>query len=131
MRISDWSSDVCSSDLVPLDRLLSDAHAQGIARSIDMSRAGDVPDAAVTGRASPDTTYVCVTDTWGNGFSATPSDSTMLVTPMVPGLGFGLSDRGPPASLAPAHPNCVPPGKRPRLPHNPGIVPGRRPKVAS
>src|SRR3546814_18033427 len=75
MRISDWSSDVCSSDLVPLDRLLSDAHAQGIARSIDMSRAGDVPDAAVTGRASPDTTYVCVTDTWGNGFSATPSDS--------------------------------------------------------
>src|SRR3546814_18308823 len=43
---------------------------------------------------------------------------------MVPGLGFGLSDRGLQASLDPENPNCVAPGKRPRLTPNPGIVLG-------
>ena len=57
-------------------------------------------------------------------FSATPSDSTILVTPMIPGLGFGLSDRGLQASLDPADPNCVAPGKRPRLTPNPGLMIG-------
>src|SRR3546814_9936987 len=35
MRISDWSSDVCSSDLLPAEALGGDAGADAFARSID------------------------------------------------------------------------------------------------
>jgi gamma-glutamyltranspeptidase/glutathione hydrolase len=108
---------------VPMERLLSDAHAAQKAASIDMRQAQDPRDAdAVVGQSGPDTTFVCVVDDAGNAFSATPSDSTMLVTPIFPDLGFGASDRGLQASLNPRDPNAVAPGKRPRLTPNPGIV---------
>ncbi|WP_454855472.1 gamma-glutamyltransferase family protein [Rhizobium binxianense] len=105
--------------------LLSDAHAAELASGLDpyhRTAENDVPPRL--GRRSPDTTYVCVVDRHGNAFSATPSDSTILVTPMIPGLGFGLSDRGLQASLDPADPNSVAPGKRPRLTPNPGLMIG-------
>jgi gamma-glutamyltranspeptidase/glutathione hydrolase len=108
---------------VPLDRLLSADHAARHRAEIDMRRAADpVADAPLLERTSPDTTYVCVVDADGNAFSATPSDSTMLLTPLVPGLGFAPSDRGLQASLDPADPNSIVPGKRPRLTPSPAIL---------
>jgi len=110
---------------VDTDRLLSEEHAAELAEGLDpyhQAEGGD--ECPRLGRRSPDTTYVCVVDRQGNAFSATPSDSTILVTPMIPGLGFGLSDRGLQASLDPADPNSVAPGKRPRLTPNPGLMIG-------
>lgn len=110
---------------VDTDRLLSDAHAaERVAGLVPDHRDPESADAAKDGVRSPDTTYVCVVDRHGNAFSATPSDSTIVSTPMVPGLGFGLSDRGLQASLDPGDPNCIAPGKRPRLTPNPGLMIG-------
>jgi gamma-glutamyltranspeptidase/glutathione hydrolase len=110
---------------VPMKRLLSEDHARRHAERIDMGRALDpLASPARLGIPGPDTTYACVVDGNGNAFSATPSDSTMLVTPMIAELGFGISDRGLQASLDPDDPNHVAPGKRPRLTPNPGLVLG-------
>jgi gamma-glutamyltranspeptidase/glutathione hydrolase len=110
---------------IDTDWLLSDGHAAELTGGLDpYNRAADSDVLPRPGRRSPDTTYVCVVDRHGNAFSATPSDSTILVTPMIPGLGFGLSDRGLQASLDPSNPNCVAPGKRPRLTPNPGLMVG-------
>lgn len=110
---------------VPLDRLLSKGHARDLLRQAGLAeRDGDPPDPGRIHALTPDTTYVCTVDRWGNAVSATPSDSTIIFTPMVPGLGFGVSDRGHQASLDPADPNCVAPGKRPRMTPNPSMVRG-------
>ena len=76
---------------------------------------------AASGPEPPDTSYLCVMDTEGNAFSATPSDG-VLDTPVVPELGFIVSPRGKQFWLDPEHPSCVAPGKRPRLTPNPGLV---------
>lgn len=73
------------------------------------------------GPDSPDTSYICVVDIDGNAFSATPSDGA-LETPLVPGLGMIISDRGRQAWLDPDHASCVAPGKRPRLTPSPGLI---------
>ncbi|MFI5015117.1 MAG: gamma-glutamyltransferase family protein [Hyphomicrobiales bacterium] len=110
---------------VPMRRLLSDTHAAELMGRIDRRRSGNPGEPALQeGGISPDTTYACVVDGEGNAFSATPSDSTILSTPMVPGLGFGISDRGLQASLDPGDPNAVGPGRRPRLTPNPALVLG-------
>jgi gamma-glutamyltranspeptidase/glutathione hydrolase len=106
-----------------MPHLLSDEHAQELVSTIDPAMRSSA-GAHRAGTRSPDTTYVCVVDAQGNAFSATPSDSTILVTPMVPGLGFGISDRGLQASLDPHDPNRIAPGKRPRLTPNPGLTIG-------
>jgi gamma-glutamyltranspeptidase/glutathione hydrolase len=71
--------------------------------------------------AKPDTSYLCVVDEDGNAFSATPSDG-IGTTPLVPGLGFLVSDRGVQSRLDPRHPSAIAPGKRPRLTPNPGLI---------
>jgi gamma-glutamyltranspeptidase/glutathione hydrolase len=115
---------------VPLDRLTSAAYAAARRAEIDP---GCARHPAAPRRVDPkaghhvvahDTTYICVVDGEGNAFSATPSDSTMLVSPLVPGLGFGVSDRGLQASLDPSDPNAVAPGKRPRLTPSPALIVG-------
>ena len=68
-----------------------------------------------------DTSYTCVIDRWGNAFSATPSDPQMA-TPMVPGLGLAISDRGSQSWLDPDHASSLAPWKRPRLTPNPALV---------
>lgn len=70
---------------------------------------------------APDTSYICVVDRWGNGFSATPSDG-ISGAPITPGLGFAMSSRGYQTWLAPEHPACLAPGKRPRLTPNPAMA---------
>ncbi len=75
----------------------------------------------VAGAAEPDTSYVCVVDRWGNGFSATPSDGFSGAA-AVPGLGFAMSTRGYQTWLDRDHPACLMPGKRPRLTPNPAMA---------
>ncbi len=70
----------------------------------------------------PDTSYVCVVDRKGNAFSATPSDGTTFLTPMVPGLGIIASARGSQSWADQSHPSSVQPGKRPRLTPNPALA---------
>ena len=126
---------------VPAERLLSKAYAAERRGLIEMERAwremappGAAP-AGVAGAAAgeparrdttggprePDTSYLCVVDAEGNGFSATPSD-VITSTPIVPELGIVVSPRGVQSWLDPAHPSSVQPRKRPRLTPNPGLV---------
>jgi gamma-glutamyltranspeptidase/glutathione hydrolase len=70
---------------------------------------------------SLDTSYVCVVDTEGNAFSATPSDPG-VDSPLVPGVGCVVSPRGSQGWLTPGHPSLVGPGKRPRLTPAPALV---------
>jgi gamma-glutamyltranspeptidase/glutathione hydrolase len=114
---------------VPLAQLTSEAYSARRRAAIDPRRAQPCGNPGPTVGAGNvalghDTTYVCVVDRHGNAFSATPSDSTMLISPLVPGLGFGVSDRGLQASLDPADPNAVAPGKRPRLTPAPALIVG-------
>ena len=84
--------------------------------------AGAAP--APAGRPGPiegDTSYVCVVDAAGNGFSATPSDS-VFGSPVIPGLGFAVSSRGTQTWLDPQHPSRLAPWKRPRLTPNPALA---------
>lgn len=73
------------------------------------------------GPAQPDTSYLCVVDSAGNAFSATPSDG-VTGTPVVPGLGCIISSRGVQSWVDQSHPSCIRPGKRPRLTPSPGMV---------
>ncbi|MET0850963.1 MAG: gamma-glutamyltransferase [Candidatus Rokuibacteriota bacterium] len=67
------------------------------------------------------TSYVCVVDAEGNGFSATPSDP-FADSPVVPGVGCVVSPRGSQGWLTPGHPSEVAPGKRPRLTPAPAMA---------
>ncbi len=76
---------------------------------------------AAAGSLQADTSYACVVDRWGNGFSATPSD-TLSHAPIARGLGFVISARGSQTWLDPEHPSALEPGKRPRLTPNPALA---------
>ena len=126
---------------VPLDDLLSDVFAAERVKAIDedracpgLPRAGETrlgrPDTpwvreAVEGarrsRRDRDTTYLCVVDAAGNGFSATPSDGYSAAG-IVPGLGFAVSTRGDQSWIDGRHPSVVEPWKRPRLTPNPALA---------
>jgi len=68
-----------------------------------------------------DTTCLNVMDADGNIFSMTESDGHMS-TPMIPGWGFGLSNRGGQFNLDPSLANVVAPGKRPRNTNTPFVI---------
>lgn len=73
------------------------------------------------GPLGSDTSYLCVVDAEGNGFSATPSDGVRY-TPVVPDVGVVLSPRGFQSWLDPQHPSSLAPGKRPRLTPSPALM---------
>lgn len=77
--------------------------------------------AAHPGPVGTDTSYCCVVDAEGNGFSATPSDGVRNC-PVVPGVGTVLSPRGDQSWLDPEHPASLQPDKRPRLTPNPALM---------
>ena len=129
---------------VPIDVLLSKDYAERRRGSIRADRAaegmpepGDVgrgtearPSARTAGAGAVaasdtegalDTAYVCVVDSHGNAFSATPSDGTRT-SPVVPGTGLCPSSRGAQSWTDPDHPSSIAPGKRPRLTPNPAIA---------
>jgi gamma-glutamyltranspeptidase/glutathione hydrolase len=78
-------------------------------------------NAPAKGSGGRDTTYLCVVDAKGNAFSATPSDG-YSGTPIIPGLGFAVSDRGSQSWLEPGHPSAIGPWRRPRLTPNPALA---------
>ena len=128
---------------VPMESLLSDAYAKTRAAMVEGDRAwaemppaGDwqelglphappvfMPQPRNTGidGAALDTTYLCVVDSKGNVFSATPSDGSANGG-VVPGLGFVVSGRGTQSWTDPEHPCVLAPGKRPRLTPNPALA---------
>jgi len=71
-------------------------------------------------RRIPDTSYLAVTDRWGNSISLTPSD--FPESPMVPGTGLCLGIRMTQFRLDPEHPASLEPGKRPRVTPNAVMV---------
>ncbi|MBI1965005.1 MAG: gamma-glutamyltransferase, partial [Betaproteobacteria bacterium] len=125
---------------VPIDGLMSGRYAQYRRTLISAEKAWPVmppagdPDALaqIQHRCVPppqaedapgpgDTSYVCVVDSHGNAFSATPSDGSDK-TPIVPGVGILCSGRGTQSWADPSHPSSVAPGKRPRLTPNPALA---------
>jgi gamma-glutamyltranspeptidase / glutathione hydrolase len=121
---------------VPIERLLSPAYAAERKRMIRPDEAWQEmpPGGEIDGYPRPlaskgdpqlplDTSYACVSDRWGNVFSATPSDVSNS-SPMVPGIGLVPSSRGSQSWGDPKHPSAAAPGKRPRLTPNPAIAIG-------
>lgn len=121
---------------VPLEQLLSKDYAAAQRERISMERAfSEMPRGGLDAHisvpppgepadnlvAEPDTSYVCVVDSAGNAFSATPSDG-IGTSPIVPGVGLTCSGRGVQSWLDPSHPACVAGGKRPRLTPNPAMA---------
>ena len=120
---------------VPLDAMLSDDHIARRVAAIDAAHAhpgmmerligtGAGP-ALAQGAAEPPveagTSYVAVVDRWGAAFSCAPSDGSWS-SPMVPGLGMVVSNRGSQNRTDPAHPAGLAPGKRPRLTPMPALA---------
>ena len=69
-----------------------------------------------------DTCHFDIIDRWGNMISATPSGGWLNGSPVVPGLGFGVSTRGQMFWLDDQHPNGVAPKKRPRTTLTPSLA---------
>jgi gamma-glutamyltranspeptidase/glutathione hydrolase len=120
---------------VPLDAMLDDDHIGRRVAGIDLAHAhpgmmerligtGRGPELA-QGAADPPveagTSYVAVVDRWGAAFSCAPSDGSWS-SPMVPGLGMVVSNRGSQNRTDPAHPAGLAPGKRPRLTPMPALA---------
>jgi gamma-glutamyltranspeptidase/glutathione hydrolase len=124
---------------VPMETLLSRSYAQERLKAIRNDRAfGEMPPAGsipghVAGHVRKpsvavgepglpgDTSYVCVVDSKGNAFSATPSDVSWE-SPVIPGLGLCPSSRGSQSWGDPGHTSVAAPGKRPRLTPNPAMA---------
>jgi gamma-glutamyltranspeptidase/glutathione hydrolase len=122
---------------VPMKTLLSQAYLKARAALVDPTRA--TPGMPAPGNARDfsapeplaarledavdqiDTSFVCVVDSKGNAFSATPSDGS-AGAPVVPGLGFVPSTRGVQSWTDPSMPAAVGPGRRPRLTPNPAMM---------
>ncbi|MBN1247628.1 MAG: gamma-glutamyltransferase [Anaerolineae bacterium] len=118
---------------VPLSALLSDAYT-GIRRSlISMSAASQEARPGDPHRMRPQldggtfrpgvggTTTCVVGDRWGNVVAATPSANVYL-----PGgsgqSGVSYGNRLVSFNTTPGHPNCIAPGKRPRITLTPTLV---------
>jgi gamma-glutamyltranspeptidase/glutathione hydrolase len=121
---------------VPLAEMLSPAHVEARVASIDMARArvglaprliggGSGALVEATGAGEPPveagTSYVAVVDRWGGAFSSAPSDASWS-SPVVPGLGLVVSNRGSQNRTDPSHPAGLAPGKRPRLTPMPALA---------
>jgi gamma-glutamyltranspeptidase/glutathione hydrolase len=127
---------------VPLEVLLSEDYAARRRERIDPARAwpgmppaGEVggvsippwrPDpsagaALEIAKTRPETSFLCVADSRGNVFAATPSDPT-IAGPVVPGTGITVSMWGSRGYTGPDHPARVGPGRRPRMSANPAIA---------
>lgn len=118
---------------VPIGALLSDAYADIRRPLIDMAtasievRPGDpigmkpLKDSGVYRPGVGGTTTCVVADRWGNVVSATPSANVPAdVDGGNAGVTFGNRLRS--FNTTPGHPNCIQPGKRPRITLTPTMV---------
>lgn len=119
---------------VPMKELLSDAYTQLRRPLIDLrqasqeARPGDPRQLkALKGpgvfRPGPGGTTTCVVaDRWGNVVAATPSANVHLENPMGGKAGVSFGNRLRSLNTTPGHPNCIAPGKRPRITLTPTLV---------
>lgn len=119
---------------VPLRALLSDEYTALRQPLIDMARAsldvrpGDPQamqplKAGGAFRPGPGGTTTCVVaDRWGNVVSATPSANVHPETPAGGVTGVSWGNRLVSLNTTPGHPNCIQPGKRPRITLTPTLV---------
>ena len=107
---------------IPLDRLLSDAHADELASTIDLSRAADIL-LAESEQVVGDTTYFCVVDGDGNAVSGIQSINSGFGSGVTAGdTGILLNNRMAYWHLSPRHANRLAPGKRVRHTMNAPMV---------
>jgi gamma-glutamyltranspeptidase/glutathione hydrolase len=90
-------------------------------RSFLKTESGAAGAGGLDSRNVGDTTSLNVLDREGNLFSMTESNGH-LTTPLIPGWGFGLGNRGGQINLDPNLANVVAPGKRPRNTNTPFLV---------
>jgi gamma-glutamyltranspeptidase / glutathione hydrolase len=83
---------------------------------------GRTAKAVMAGRPSGDTCHLDVIDRWGGVISATPSGGWFQSSPVVPGLGFALSNRGQMFWLEEGVAASLAPGKRPRTTLSPTLA---------
>ncbi len=119
---------------VPLSGLLSDAYTDIRRPLIDMdtasheARPGDVANMKplkAEGLFRPGvggTTTCVVADRWGNVVAATPSANVYHAGGMVGPTGVSYGNRLRSLNTTPGHPNCIQPGKRPRITLTPTLV---------
>ncbi len=119
---------------VPMRELLADAYTQlrrpliDLARASQEARPGDPRNLkALKGpgvfRPGPGGTTTCViADRWGNVVSATPSANVHFENPMGGRAGVSFGNRLRSLNTTPGHPNCIQPGKRPRITLTPTLV---------
>jgi gamma-glutamyltranspeptidase/glutathione hydrolase len=119
---------------VPLPMLLSDAYTEIRRPLIDMQKAshearpGDVHNMEpikTDGVFRPGvggTTTCAVADRWGNVVAATPSANVYHAGGMVGPTGVSYGNRLRSLNTTPGHPNCIQPGKRPRITLTPTLV---------
>jgi gamma-glutamyltranspeptidase / glutathione hydrolase len=118
---------------VPLTTLFSDAYTEIRRPLIDMNRAalearpGDpygmrpILESGVFRPGIGGTTTCVVTDRWGNMVAATPSANVHLEGGCgQAGVSYGNRLRS--LNTTPGHPNCIEPGKRPRITLTPTLV---------
>ena len=119
---------------VPMKELLSEAYTQlrrpliDLAQASQEARPGDPRNLkALKGpgvfRPGPGGTTTCVVaDRWGNVVSATPSANVHKENPMGGKAGVSFGNRLRSLNTTPGHPNCIQPGKRPRITLTPTLV---------
>ena len=119
---------------VPMDGLLSDAYTEIRRPLIDMQKAslearpGDienmkpVKEDGVFRPGVGGTTTCVVADRWGNVVSATPSANVHREERMGGSTGVSFGNRLRSLNTVPGHPNCIQPGKRPRITLTPTLV---------
>ena len=96
---------------VPLDRLLSGAHAQAQAAKVEMARAAFLPIGFE--RTDGDTTYFCAVDAEGNAVSGIQSLASSFGSGVIAGdTGILLNNRLSWWDNLPGHVNSMRPGKR-------------------
>ncbi len=87
-----------------------------------VARFDDEPMPDDKGGAKGDTCHLDIIDRWGNMVSATPSGGWLQSSPIIPGLGFCLSNRAQMFWLDKRSPACIAPGKRPRTTLTPSLA---------
>ena len=119
---------------VPINELLSDAYTEIRRPLVDMKKAslearpGDprgmkpLLSSGVFRPAAGGTTTCLVADRWGNVVSATPSANVFHGTVDGGEAGVTFGNRLRSLNTTPGHPNCIEPGKRPRITLTPTIV---------
>ncbi len=118
---------------VPVERLLSDDHADALAARIDIARADPTPPAVRT--LVGGTIYLAVVDAEGNAVSLIQSNAAGFGSGVLdPATGIHFQNWGASFSLEPDHPNVLAAGKRTAHSLLPGMlfrVGQRRPWVVA